>query len=122
MPLVCTIVSLFVLARGWSHQMPTVAAWLAIGCVLAGILRVAPSVRPGTVIAVLGVPRDADPFGRTGRPDHLLVPVLSARLNPGRLARTRDKAWMPHPRRCNSMDVASTSYGDRLNPMEGVGP
>src|SRR6516162_5052037 len=24
--------------------------------------------------------RDADPFGRTGRPDHLLVPVLPARL------------------------------------------
>src|SRR6266705_3070052 len=28
--------------------------------------------------------RDAGPFGRTGRPGHLLVPVLPARLNPHR--------------------------------------
>src|SRR6516225_6787125 len=31
------------------------------------------------------------------------------------------KAWMPHPRRCNSMDVAPTSSGDRWNPMERSG-
>ncbi|MGY1805870.1 putative bifunctional diguanylate cyclase/phosphodiesterase [Blastococcus sp. SYSU D00669] len=40
LPLACTIGSLVVLAWGWAHPVPTVAAWLAIGCVLAGIVRV----------------------------------------------------------------------------------
>ncbi|MGY1600807.1 EAL domain-containing protein [Geodermatophilus sp. SYSU D00815] len=44
-PLACTVGSLFVLGWGWSHPMPAVAAWLAIGCVLAGIVRVAVTFR-----------------------------------------------------------------------------
>jgi len=44
-PLVCTVISLVVLAWGWAHSVPTVAAWLAIACVLAGMLRVAVTFR-----------------------------------------------------------------------------
>jgi diguanylate cyclase (GGDEF)-like protein len=39
-PLTCTMGSLFVLYAGWDHRLPGVSAWLAIACVLAGIVRV----------------------------------------------------------------------------------
>ncbi|MCW2578360.1 MAG: Diguanylate cyclase [Modestobacter sp.] len=44
-PLACTGASLFVLGAGWARPMPTVSAWLAISCVLAGIVRVAVTFR-----------------------------------------------------------------------------
>jgi diguanylate cyclase (GGDEF)-like protein len=40
-PLACIVSSLVVLSPGWSHPMPTISAWLAIGCVTAGIARIA---------------------------------------------------------------------------------
>ncbi|WP_254920791.1 putative bifunctional diguanylate cyclase/phosphodiesterase [Blastococcus mobilis] len=40
-PLVCIVASLVVLSPGWSPPMPAISAWLAIGCVLAGIARIA---------------------------------------------------------------------------------
>jgi diguanylate cyclase len=44
-PLACTLASLFVLGFGWVHPMPAVSAWLAIGCVLAGLVRVTVTFR-----------------------------------------------------------------------------
>ena len=41
LPLACNVASLVVLAVGWDDEMPVMAAWLAIGCVLAGIARTA---------------------------------------------------------------------------------
>jgi diguanylate cyclase (GGDEF)-like protein len=40
-PLACIVASLVVLSPGWSHPMPAIAGWLAIGCVVAGIARIA---------------------------------------------------------------------------------
>jgi hypothetical protein len=37
LPLACNLASLVVLAIGWGDDMPLVAAWLAIGCVLAAM-------------------------------------------------------------------------------------
>ena len=39
LPLVCNMASLVVLAIGWGNQLPVVAAWMAIGCVLAALAR-----------------------------------------------------------------------------------
>jgi len=44
-PLVCILASLFVLGSGWTHPMPPVSAWLAILCVLAGMVRIAVTFR-----------------------------------------------------------------------------
>jgi diguanylate cyclase len=44
-PLACNVASLVVLAVGWGDEMPVVAAWLAIGCVLAAIARTAVTFR-----------------------------------------------------------------------------
>ena len=44
-PLACNVASLVVLAVGWGDDMPVVAAWLAIGCVLAAITRTAVTFR-----------------------------------------------------------------------------
>ena len=44
-PLACLVASLVVLSPGWSDPVPDVAAWLAIGCVLAGIVRIAVTFR-----------------------------------------------------------------------------
>ena len=40
-PLASIVASLVVLGPGWSHQVPALAAWLAIACVVAGIVRIA---------------------------------------------------------------------------------
>ncbi|WP_346621227.1 EAL domain-containing protein [Blastococcus montanus] len=40
-PLACLVASLAVLSPGWSEPVPDVAGWLAIGCVLAGVVRIA---------------------------------------------------------------------------------
>jgi diguanylate cyclase (GGDEF)-like protein len=45
LPLACNVASLVVLAVGWGDEMPVVAAWLAIGCVLAAIARTAVTFR-----------------------------------------------------------------------------
>jgi diguanylate cyclase (GGDEF)-like protein len=45
LPLACNLASLVVLAIGWGDDMPLVAAWLAIGCVLAAIARTAITFR-----------------------------------------------------------------------------
>jgi diguanylate cyclase (GGDEF)-like protein len=45
LPLAANVASLVVLALGWGDQMPVVAAWLAIGCVLAAIARTAVTFR-----------------------------------------------------------------------------
>ena len=45
LPLACNVASLVVLAVGWGDDMPVVAAWLAIGCVLAAIARTAVTFR-----------------------------------------------------------------------------
>ena len=39
LPLVCNMASLVVLAIGWGNHLPVVAAWMAIGCVLAALAR-----------------------------------------------------------------------------------
>ena len=39
LPLACNMASLVVLAVGWGDHLPVVAAWLAIGCVLAALAR-----------------------------------------------------------------------------------
>jgi diguanylate cyclase (GGDEF)-like protein len=44
-PLACTVASLAVLGVGWTQPMPAVSAWLAIACVLAGILRIGVTFR-----------------------------------------------------------------------------
>jgi diguanylate cyclase (GGDEF)-like protein len=44
-PLACLFASLLVLSPGWAEPVPDVAAWLAIGCVLAGIVRIAVTFR-----------------------------------------------------------------------------
>jgi diguanylate cyclase (GGDEF)-like protein len=44
-PLACTMASLFVLGYGLLHPVPVAAAWLAIACVVAGILRIAVTFR-----------------------------------------------------------------------------
>jgi diguanylate cyclase (GGDEF)-like protein len=44
-PLACLAASLVVLSPGWSDPVPAVAGWLAIGCVLAGIVRIAVTFR-----------------------------------------------------------------------------
>ena len=44
-PLACNIASLVVLAMGWGDELPVVAAWLAIGCVLAALARTAVTFR-----------------------------------------------------------------------------
>jgi diguanylate cyclase (GGDEF)-like protein len=44
-PLACLVASLIVLTPGWSEPVPDVAGWLAIGCVLAGVLRIAVTFR-----------------------------------------------------------------------------
>jgi diguanylate cyclase len=41
LPLICNLASLFVLASGWGDSLPSSAAWLAIGCVVAAIARTA---------------------------------------------------------------------------------
>src|SRR4029450_2292839 len=45
LPLACNVASLVVLAVGWGEQMPVLAAWLAIGCVLAALARTAVTFR-----------------------------------------------------------------------------
>ena len=45
LPLACNIASLLVLAVGWGEQLPVVAAWLAIGCVVAALARTAVTFR-----------------------------------------------------------------------------
>jgi diguanylate cyclase (GGDEF)-like protein len=45
LPLACNVASLVVLAVGWGDRMPVVAAWLAIGCVLAALARTAVTFR-----------------------------------------------------------------------------
>jgi diguanylate cyclase len=44
-PLACLVASLVVLSPGWSYPVPDVAGWLAIGCVLAGVVRIAVTFR-----------------------------------------------------------------------------
>jgi diguanylate cyclase (GGDEF)-like protein len=44
-PVACTLTSLVVLGLGWTRPMPAVSAWLAIACVLAGIVRIAVTFR-----------------------------------------------------------------------------
>ena len=44
-PLACLVASLVVLSPGWSDPVPGVAGWLAIGCVLAGVVRIAVTFR-----------------------------------------------------------------------------
>jgi len=44
-PVVCTAASLVVLAVGWTRPLPAISGWLAVGCVLAGVLRVAVTFR-----------------------------------------------------------------------------
>ena len=44
-PLSCNVASLVVLASGWGDSLPTVAAWLAIGCVVAALGRTAVTFR-----------------------------------------------------------------------------
>jgi diguanylate cyclase (GGDEF)-like protein len=39
LPLACNVASLVVLASGWGGQMPRLAAWAAIGCVVAALVR-----------------------------------------------------------------------------------
>ena len=45
LPLICNLASLFVLAAGWGDALPSAAAWLAIGCVVAAIARTAVTFR-----------------------------------------------------------------------------
>jgi len=45
LPLICNLASLFVLAAGWGDALPSTAAWLAIGCVVAAIARTAVTFR-----------------------------------------------------------------------------
>ena len=45
LPLACNLASLIVLAVGWGDEMPVVAAWFAIGCVLAALARTAVTFR-----------------------------------------------------------------------------
>ena len=42
---ICNLASLFVLAAGWGDALPSAAAWLAIGCVVAAIARTAVTFR-----------------------------------------------------------------------------
>ena len=42
---ICNVASLFVLAAGWGDSLPSAAAWLAIGCVVAAIARTAVTFR-----------------------------------------------------------------------------
>ncbi|SNR45781.1 putative bifunctional diguanylate cyclase/phosphodiesterase [Blastococcus mobilis] len=44
-PLACLMASLVVLSPGWSPPVPDIAGWLAIGCVLAGVVRIAVTFR-----------------------------------------------------------------------------
>ncbi|MCZ2858484.1 putative bifunctional diguanylate cyclase/phosphodiesterase [Blastococcus sp. VKM Ac-2987] len=44
-PLVCLVASLAVLSPGWSEPVPDIAGWLALGCVLAGVVRIAVTFR-----------------------------------------------------------------------------
>ncbi|MGY2066377.1 putative bifunctional diguanylate cyclase/phosphodiesterase [Blastococcus sp. SYSU DS0619] len=44
-PLACLGASLVVLNPGWSQPVPDLAGWLAIGCVLAGVVRIAVTFR-----------------------------------------------------------------------------
>jgi diguanylate cyclase (GGDEF)-like protein len=44
-PLACTVASLGVLGAGWVLPMPAASAWLAVGCVLAGLLRIGVTFR-----------------------------------------------------------------------------
>jgi diguanylate cyclase (GGDEF)-like protein len=44
-PLVCTMASLYVLGHDLLQPVPVASAWLAIGCVIAGILRIAVTFR-----------------------------------------------------------------------------
>jgi diguanylate cyclase (GGDEF)-like protein len=45
LPLVCTVASVLVLVLGWGRELPVVAAWLAVGCVLAALARTAITFR-----------------------------------------------------------------------------
>jgi diguanylate cyclase (GGDEF)-like protein len=45
LPLICNLASLFVLKAGWGDSLPSSAAWLAIGCVVAAIARTAVTFR-----------------------------------------------------------------------------
>ena len=40
-PLACLVASLVVLNPAWSQPVPAIAGWLAMGCVLAGLVRIA---------------------------------------------------------------------------------
>jgi len=44
-PLACLVASLVVLSPGWSDPVPDLAGWLALGCVLAGVVRIAVTFR-----------------------------------------------------------------------------
>ncbi|WP_104523582.1 putative bifunctional diguanylate cyclase/phosphodiesterase [Blastococcus atacamensis] len=44
-PLACLVASLVVLSPWWSGHVPDVAGWLAIACVLAGVVRIAVTFR-----------------------------------------------------------------------------
>jgi diguanylate cyclase (GGDEF)-like protein len=45
LPLACNVASLVVLALGWGKEIPSVAAWLAIGCVVAALARTTVTLR-----------------------------------------------------------------------------
>jgi diguanylate cyclase (GGDEF)-like protein len=45
LPLTCVLASLLVLTLGWRGNLPLVAAWLAVGCVVAAIARTAITFR-----------------------------------------------------------------------------
>ncbi|MDK3257114.1 putative bifunctional diguanylate cyclase/phosphodiesterase [Blastococcus capsensis] len=44
-PLACLVASLVVLSPAWSEPVPDIARWLALGCVLAGVVRIAVTFR-----------------------------------------------------------------------------
>src|SRR3712207_8700190 len=44
-PLACNLASLMVLAIGYGDRLPTAAAWLAVGCVVAALVRTAITFR-----------------------------------------------------------------------------
>ncbi|WP_091219564.1 putative bifunctional diguanylate cyclase/phosphodiesterase [Geodermatophilus siccatus] len=44
-PLACNLASLMVLATGYGDRLPTAAAWLAVGCVVAALVRTAITFR-----------------------------------------------------------------------------
>ncbi|WP_369252236.1 putative bifunctional diguanylate cyclase/phosphodiesterase [Geodermatophilus amargosae] len=52
-PFTCNVVSLALLGAGWSDQFPRPAAWCAVGCVLAALVRTALTFREVRAFALL---------------------------------------------------------------------